>query len=177
MRITDALNMLGLEGSADLASCETAYRRAAMKYHPDRNPAGADMMKAINAAIAAIRKWYAEGRDELRPHNNPTGYGAALNDALNALAGLDGLDIEICGSWVWVGGNTKTHKDALKAAGYRWGRQKAKWYFRPEGYKRRHRGKAWTMDQIREYHGSQAYHAGPAGDDDRKPAGKIRGAA
>lgn len=176
MRITDALNLLGLEGSADLASCETAYRRAAMKYHPDRG-GSADMMKAINAAVAAIRKWYAEGRDELRPHTNPSGYGDALNAALQALHGLAGLDIEICGSWVWVGGDTKPHKDALKAAGYRWGRQKAKWYFRPEGYKsRRPKGaKPWSMDQIREYHGSQAYHAPDR--EESRPAGKIRGAA
>lgn len=177
MRITDALNMLGLEGSADLASCETAYRRAAMKYHPDRNPAGADIMKAVNAAIAAIRKWYAEGRDELRPHNNPTGYGDELAAALNALHGLAGLDIEICGSWVWVGGDTKPNKEALKAAGYKWGRQKAKWYFRPEGYvSRRPKGaKPWTMDEIRNYHGSQAYHAPDR--EESRPAGKIRGAA
>ena len=157
-------------GSADAASCEKAYRAAAMKFHPDRNPAGADMMKACNAAIAAIRKWYAEGNDELRPHTNPTGYGDALAEALAALAGLEGLAVEICGSWVWVGGNTKQYKDVLKAAGYRWGRQKAKWYFRPEGYRRRFKGKAWSMDEIREHHGSQAYQPGPGRD-------KIAGAA
>lgn len=177
MRIADALNILGLEGTADSDSCETAYRRAAMKFHPDRNPAGADMMKACNAAIESIRKWYADGNDELRPHTNPSGYGDLLNEALNALNGLDGLDIEICGSWIWVGGNTKAHKETIKAAGYKWGRNKSRWYFRPEGYQKRHKG-SWSMDKIRDHHGSEHYNNN-RGDDD-KPRGnpqQIRGAA
>jgi hypothetical protein len=29
------------------------------------------------------------------------------------------VEIEICGLWVWVGGETKKHKDTLKAAGYK----------------------------------------------------------
>ena len=162
MRIADALNILGLEGATDPASCETAYRRAAMKYHPDRNPAGGEMMKAINAAIGAIREWYKNpDNDPLRPHENPTGYGDELAEALNACAGLDGLEIEICGSWVWVGGNTKAHKTELKAAGFKWGAKKSKWYFRPAGYVKRGKG-TWSMDKIRDYHGTQAYRAGPA---------------
>ena len=32
----------------------------------------------------------------------------------------NGLEIEICGLWMWVGGETKKHKDALKDAGYKW---------------------------------------------------------
>lgn len=155
MRITDALNLLGLEGAADLPACEQAYRRAAMRYHPDRNPAGAEMMKAVNAAIEALRRWYADpANDPLRDHTNPTGYGDALNDALNAIIGIEELDIEICGSWIWVSGNTRAHARRLRKAGYRWGKEKQKWYYRPAGYKRHHSG-TWSMERIREYHGSE----------------------
>ena len=50
MKETDAAKPLGLEGEIDPEMVTKAYRRAAMQYHPDRNPAGEQMMKAINAA-------------------------------------------------------------------------------------------------------------------------------
>ena len=54
--------------------------------------------------------------------------------------------------WVWVGGETKKHKDALKAAGYKWAIKKVKWYFAgvPAGGFRQ-----FDMDEIRERYGSQ----------------------
>lgn len=155
MRIADALNILGLTGAADAASCETAYRRAAMKFHPDRAGGSTEMMSAVNQAIESIREWYAAGNDELRSHDEPTGYGDLLAAAIAAVVELEGIAIEICGSWVWITGDTKPHKEAFKTAGYKWGAKKQAWYFRPAGYKSRGRGK-WSLDEIREFHGSQS---------------------
>ena len=39
------------------------------------------------------------------------------NSSLNAMVGLDGLDIEVCGAWVWVSGETYKHKAVFKEAG------------------------------------------------------------
>ena len=44
---------------------------------------------------------------------------------------LAGLEIELCGAWLWVSGETRAHKDALKAAGLRWSAKKSMWYWRP----------------------------------------------
>lgn len=60
--------------------------------------------------------------------------------------------IEICGAWVWVSGDTKPVKDALKAAGFWWARHKEAWYYsgkRP-GF---HRTEL-DMEGIRALHGS-----------------------
>jgi hypothetical protein len=156
MRIADALNILGLSGSADLASCETAYRRAAMKYHPDRAGGSVEMMQAVNDAVESIRTWYRDPENApLRDHAEPSGYGDLLAAAIAAVVELEGIAIEICGSWIWVTGDTKPHRDAFKAAGYRWGAKKMAWFFRPAGFKSRSRGN-WSLDEIREHHGSQA---------------------
>ena len=70
---------------------------------------------------------------------------------------LDGLEIELCGSWLWIGGNTKEHKDALKAARCRWSSNKKLWYWHhSEEGRKWHRGKA-TMNQIRSKYGSQVF--------------------
>ena len=39
---------------------------------------------------------------------------------IELLLKLDGITVELCGSWLWLSGETKQHKDALKAAGCRW---------------------------------------------------------
>lgn len=151
MKISDAVKVLGLSGDVTPKDVKAAYRVAAMKYHPDRNPAGADMMKIINAAYDALKDYSGEvpTSDEAETEDYPE----AVNDALNAVFGLDGLEIEICGAWVWVGGNTFKHKAVLKEAGYKYASKKKSWYFRPEDWHSSSRG-SYSMEDIRGKYGS-----------------------
>ena len=38
-----------------------------------------------------------------------------LLEKIVALKQLPGLEINLCGSWIWIGGDTKPQKDQLKA--------------------------------------------------------------
>ena len=152
MKIKDALNILNLSGNITKADIKKAFRNLSLKYHPDRNPAGKEMMQAINAAFDALKDF--EAVDASQYDGESYDFSEKLNDALNAIITLAGLEIEICGNWVWVGGNTKEHKDALKGAGFKWAKKKLMWYFRPDDYQSKGRG-GWSMDQIRDEHGSQ----------------------
>lgn len=150
----DALKVFGLDGSAVFEDIKQAYRRACSKYHPDRNPAGLEMMKVVNAAWSSLSDYVAgsvnvESEDDEDGLNN---LGDDMNAALNAIITL-GLTIEICGSWIWVSGDTRPHKEILKESGYRWAPKKAMWMWKPEGMKSFGRGK-FTMDEIRSAHGS-----------------------
>ncbi|MDT1190548.1 J domain-containing protein, partial [Escherichia coli] len=51
MNIQQALNIFGLSGELTEQDVKKAYKQAALKFHPDRNPVGAEMMKAVNAAF------------------------------------------------------------------------------------------------------------------------------
>lgn len=62
-----------------------------------------------------------------------------------------GLEVEICGSWIWVSGDTRTHKETLKSAGFRWAPVKKKWHW---AAKRSFSRGNYSMEQIREHHGS-----------------------
>lgn len=66
----------------------------------------------------------------------------------------EGIEIEVCGSWVWVTGDTKPHKEELKALSFRWSSNKSAWYFHRDGYKKRSK-KSLTLDEIRGYYGSE----------------------
>ena len=73
---------------------------------------------------------------------------------ISRLVILAGINIEICGSWVWVTGNTYPNREALKAAGLRYSKGKAAWYWKPEGSHSKAR-RNYSMDEIRQLHGSE----------------------
>ena len=152
MRIEEALKLLGLsEGQVSQEDIKVAYRKAAFKYHPDRNPAGLEMMQMINAAYDAVKDFEGNFTTTTATEN----FGEKINDALNAIMGLN-LSIEICGCWAWVTGNTREHKDILKDAGYKWSPKKTAWYFRAEEDKKSWYNKSHTLDEIRFKYGSQS---------------------
>ncbi len=149
MIIQDALKILSIIGEYTPDSIKLAYRKACSQYHPDRNPAGLEMMKLVNQAYEALKN--ESGKAE--SNGDLSSYGEDIFNALSKIIHL-GLDIEICGAWVWIHGNTKPHKETLKEAGFRWAPKKMLWYFRPADYKSRGRGK-FSMDEIRNTHGSE----------------------
>lgn len=133
------------------------YRRLAMIHHPDH---GGD-----TATMQAINGEYAETFARLKAQHN-----AAADEAhqttetpeefitiISQLLRFPGLIVELCGSWLWITGETYAIKDQLKAAGCRWSSSKKAWYWHhPEEGHRWHKGTA-TMSDIRTKYGSQTY--------------------
>lgn len=150
MKTTDALAILGISGEYNPEIVKTAYRKACSIYHPDRNPAGLEMMKLVNQAYDALKdKSGVEAVGDV----DISSYGEEIFNALSKIIHL-GLDIEVCGAWVWLHGDTRPHKDVIKEAGFMWAPKKKLWYYRPADYKSKGRGK-FSMDEIREKHGSE----------------------
>lgn len=117
-------------------------------------------MKAINAEYEAmheiLKKQHNASADE---YHQTTETPAEFIEIINVLVRMGGLEIELCGSWLWIGGNTRENKDGLKAAGCRWSNNKKLWYWHHE-----EPGKHWrrgnsTMNDIRRKYGSQVYTA------------------
>lgn len=79
---------------------------------------------------------------------------------INALIGIKGIEIELCGTWLWISGETKKNRLAIKNAGCHWAKKKLMWYWRPEEYRCRSR-KSCSMDYIREKYGSEKIVSAP----------------
>lgn len=143
------------------------YRRLAMLHHPD---VGGDLetMKAINNEYAA-RFEALKDQHNARAAADETGKTRATSEApeefieiIEKLLHMSGLEVELCGSWLWIGGNTREHKDELKAAGCRWSNNKKLWYWHhAEEGRKWHKGSK-TMNQIRNKYGSQTFRSGGA---------------
>lgn len=156
MFVNDALNLLNLTSPVTQAEIKAAYKKASLKYHPDRNTAGAEMMKVINAAFECLKKLgdTVEAKEGFKEADSAEDY----SEILNALHELDGLEIEICGNWIWITGDTRKHKGRLGrkegGLGCFYSKNKKAWYYRPAEYKSFGRSGA-SMDEIRAKYGSE----------------------
>ena len=150
----EAFQLLGLSGQITNDDIKKAYRKKAQQYHPDRNPAGAEIMKMINVAYELVKnETSADVFENEAMRDHPEKISAALKIVIDLA-----LDVEVCGTWVWVSGDTRPHKEILKQNGFRWSPKKAMWYYRPESDKSRKyfsRDKSeWDISKIRETFGS-----------------------
>lgn len=152
MKDLEALNILDCAISSSNELIKIGYRRACSMYHPDRNPAGLEMMKLINAAYDVLRDYDGSNLDDSTiNYSEEINLADHINEALNAIINL-GLNIEVCGMWIWVSGDTRPYKEVLKAAGYKWASKKLMWYF--AGVKTKGSKGKWDINKIRKSHGS-----------------------
>ncbi len=153
MNLSEALNVFGLSGDLTEEIIKQTYRKLAKQYHPDRNPAGAHMMKMVNAAFDFIKANMNEINGYHHEEDSAYDYCEKVNEVLSKINILDGLIIEVIGNWIWISGNTIEHRVILKELGCMFAGKKKMWYYRPEEYKSSNR-KNLSIDEIRDLHGT-----------------------
>lgn len=132
----------------DLNELKERYRQLCRQYHPDLGGNTA-IMQEINAEYEHMLK-----TGEFDFGSSSEGIESSLRSVIEKTVILDGLIVEICGRWLWFTGETRKHKDRLKALGCRWARKKCAWYWRSADEKRK-RTKTIPLDKIRAKYGSK----------------------
>ena len=147
-----------------LEELKKEYKRLALANHPDRG-GDVEIMKAVNAEydemFAKVKNIHVNAKGETYTKES-TETAAEFKDIIDKLIKMAGLEIEVIGCFVWVGGNTKEHKDELKVVGFKWHSAKKLWYKSPEGYRRKTR-KNMSMDEIRDAFGTSGTMYGESG--------------
>ena len=142
-----------------IEECKRQYRKLCMRWHPDRPNGDLKAMQTVNSEWDYLQK-HNYNIHEDKEGNVYTDWNQDVPDDLtmkfaaiiNALIRLDGVGIEICGSFIWLDGNTYEYRKALKALGFKWASRKKKWYMAPSDY-RKSTGE-WSMTDIRMRYGS-----------------------
>ena len=142
------------------------YRDLLKKYHPDNVNGSTEATQEINAEYDRLFKMLkdrheskatdgSQGNDKSDYNNMKYDFSedAKLREVLQKIINFDGINIEIVGCWIWVDGNTYGYKDALKEIGFKWAREKKKWYFHTEAFRKKSHKKL-SMDDIRNFYGS-----------------------
>lgn len=155
-----------------LNELKSAYKALALENHPDM---GGDVraMQEINAEYDRV---FSKLKAEQNKRAGEPESGARktteapeeFREVVAALLKIRGIELELCGSWIWVSGDTYEARAELKAAGCLFSRSKRRWYWRhAEDGCRWSRGRQ-TMGEIRAKYGSE--WIGEGDDEGRLPA-------
>ena len=150
----------------DLNSMEAVkktYRKLAMKYHPDRPTGDTEIFKQINneyeqameqAKINETKKAKTKKEEDFikSQYMNSKNF----RNIIDKLIVLEGIEIEITGTWLWIRGNTYKYKEYLKSEfNAQWSKSKKCWFISPNKDFRKTRGyKGKSMSSIRSTYGS-----------------------
>lgn len=139
---------------------KAAYRKLAMKHHPDRG-GDEEIMKAVNREYDEVFRRLAEesGEPLHKDGVNVDDLDDGFREVLAKILHIDGIEIELCGAWLWISGDTREHRAELKGAGCRWAPKKQMWYWRPEGKRSFNPTGIKDMSYIRNVYGSEKIKA------------------
>jgi hypothetical protein len=129
------------------------FKQYCIQLHPDKPTGNHEefcVMKSEYESI--IKKLSSSESSKDKPQYNFKGEQSIM-DILEAVIRIKNLDIEVCGSWIWVSGDTKPAKDRLKDIGFKWSKGKNKWYYSPYMGQKKKRGR-YSMSKIRNKYGS-----------------------
>ncbi len=118
-----------------VAEIKKAYRRLANIHHPDKGGDTAAMQELNAQYHEALQNIHgsitkdSEGQEHTYYYDHGT-EEAIINkiDELMALR-LSDIEIALIGTWIWITGETKQHKEALKAAKCKWHGKRKCWFF------------------------------------------------
>lgn len=157
----------GATETITIESIKRQYRKLAMRWHPDRNGGDLRVMQEINAEFDKLKKRYYnvhEGQAKGSTYTDETQYAPDtvtdnFIEIIDKLINLDGVGIEICGSFIWLNGNTYSYRKEIKDLGARWASKKRMWFIAPADWQKRAR-RELEMHEIRDTYGSQVVREG-----------------
>lgn len=138
------------------------FREWCKKLHPDAggDPAEFIAMREEFEKAAAGETWRTfknkEGQTYTRPAADVSESPAEFIFTIMELLKLEGVQVEICGTWLWITGDTWRHRETIKKLGGKWSKNKSAWYIHREKY-RKHNKKVYTLEEIRGMYGSQTF--------------------
>ena len=147
-----------------LEELKNQYKKLAMKHHPDKGGNTADMQEINNEydlLFARLKNVHStvDGKT-YTASTETTESPEEFRNIINVLINLAGINIEICGKWLWITGNTKPHKEILKSLKFRWSKSKSAWYYHTADYAKVGK-KTFTLNEIRALYGSEVVKASP----------------
>ena len=149
-----------------LEDLKKQYKKLALENHPDRG-GDVEIMKEINAEydrfFADMKNYHRNAKGEVYTKENNEA-PEEFRDIIEKLIKMNGLEIEIIGCFIWLSGNTKEHKDNIKALGFKWHSTKKMWYKAPEDYRKKSK-KKYSIEEIRDMYGVQGTFTGKGTDE------------
>lgn len=160
--------MMYFRDCKNIEDVKEAFKRYAKELHPDNGGDAEEFKRMMQAYTAACKRFKGVHREQGTAGKAAAGNAAqdahrAQDDDFSAemfadiiakVVVMDGVDVEIVGSWIWLSGNTYFFKDRIKAAGFMWSSKHKKWYYNGSTKKSKKHSKM-SFEQVRDLHGSR----------------------
>lgn len=141
------------ENCKNIEDIKEMYRKLAKKLHPDCGGNAEEFKKMSAEYTTAYNRFKNVHRFQAADQEEETEYTAEeFANIINKVIHLDGVEVEIVGTWVWLGGNTYPHRETIKAAGFFFSSKHKKWYYNGNTKKSRKHSKL-TYEQVKDIHG------------------------
>lgn len=141
------------------------YKELLKKFHPDNPNGSTKATQEVNAEYDNLFKVLKDRHEHNTEQTSDTDKKSydnmkydfsedeKLREVLQAIIHLSDITIEVCGSWIWISGNTYQHKTELKEHGFKFASKKKQWYWHSEAFRKKSK-KTLSMSDIRNYYGS-----------------------
>lgn len=142
---------------ANKDTIKSVYKKLVAEYHPDTHQTEFDKYNAIMAEIneeyslieAGVIKLSSIIKTKTTTEINPE-----MQEVIDKLMNINGLIIEIVGTWIWIGGNTYANKETIKQINnVKYSKSHKKWYWHSNDETHKRRGTNLTFEEIEELHG------------------------
>lgn len=147
-------------------TCEelkSTYRKLVKELHPDNNldhdttEEFKNMQEEFQEVFEILKGIHKNAKGETY-EKATTETASAFMDLIEKLCRMEGCFVELIGSWIWITGNTKEHKEELKALNFKFSAKKKAWYFHEGEYHKFSKGTK-SMNDIRAMYGSTVFTA------------------
>ena len=144
-------------GCKSIEEIKRLYHKLAMQNHPDLG-GKLETMQAINNEYDIVAEQFknihenASGETYEKEEQNSNEIPSDFRDMINNLIHMEGVIINIIGRWIWLEGNTYSHKDNIKQLGFKWAKNKNAWFWHPAEEKSYNRKKL-SLDDIKNMYG------------------------
>ncbi|HHT96651.1 MAG TPA: molecular chaperone DnaJ [Clostridiales bacterium] len=153
------------------ASCETLeelkreYKKLLFIHHPDNKNGDEEITKAINGEydflFPRLKNTFKNAKGEQYTKQNDESINL-YKDIINSIIHLHNINIELIGSWLWVTGSTKEHKELFKQLKFKWSPKKSAWYHNGNVPYRKKSRKNYDMNGLRNLFGSEEVKTSPS---------------
>lgn len=138
-----------LKDASTRQDLKNLYKEWAKKLHPDFGGSNEAMIILNNEFEYLFNRVGTTKQEKASPET-----AADYMEAIKHLIAIPGIKIELCGTWLWITGDTKPVKELLKAAGFKYASKKQAWYWQAGSYRKRSRRKL-SLPEIRALYGSE----------------------
>jgi len=139
---------------SDIDTLKKEYFKLAKKYHPDAGGTTVQFQNLANEYQELLKKLLAGSKLTNEEQENELILDENIRAVIDQLIGLEGINIELIGKWLWVSGNTYPVRNEFKKAGLFPLKKDNKFFWVYKGVESKSRGKM-SIEQIKNKYGSQ----------------------